>query len=272
MNATVYRAKLVADVAERKAAVNTAVQHLAKAEEKLQLFDDITRGTVKVPVLPSPVKRKPGRPAKVKAAQAVEPKRKPGRPRKEPTEAPKKKGGRPRKTDATPPKKPGRPAKAKLRAAAGRAAVARGDRPSIKEAVRTVMGDKTLNANEILELVKARNWTPDSNDPKTYIAYILSATKAYFERVPSKGRGYYKVRKEALPKGNGKAKAEAPKVKAPKVKVAAPKAAPPKVEAPKVEAPKVEAAKAEPPPKPKKGLSVDTIIAEAISPMGTFGE
>jgi hypothetical protein len=151
-----------------------------------------------------------------------------------------------------------------------------------------------MSAGEILELIKARHWTPNANDPKTYIAYILSATKAYFERVPSKGRGYYQVRKEALAKGNGKP-VEAPTPKArkqPKVKAVAPKArvAAPKPEAPKVEAPKakpeapkapkveVKAPKAEtkiepePEAKPKRKYSVDEIIAEAVSPMGTFGE
>lgn len=301
MNATKYRAKLEADVADKRAAVESAVTRLAKAEEKLKLFQSVAQGTAKLPAIPKiAVKRKPGRPKKAEASPGVVIKRKPGRPRKEPVEAPKKRG-RPRKDAAAPAKKRGRPAKDKIRAAEGRAAVARGDRPSIKEAVRTVMGDKIMSASEILELIKARHWTPNANDPKTYIAYILSATKAYFERVPSKGRGYYQVRKEALVKGNGKpvavvapkaAKAakqpKAPKVKAaaPKAKVAAPKPEAPKVEVPKVEAPKakpeapkapkveVKAPKVEPEPeaKPKRKYSVDEIIAEAVSPMGTFGE
>lgn len=112
------------------------------------------------------------------------------------------------------------PAKGKDNAAAakGRAEVKAGLRPTIKEAMTQVMADKTMNAAEIYDLLKAKNWLPSANDPRGYIAYLLSSMKDRFERVPDKGRGYYRVLKGAAPavaaaKPNGKKAAPAAKGK-----------------------------------------------------------
>ena len=128
----------------------------------------------------------------------------------------------PKAAAKAPAKKPAAkaPAKGKDNAAAakGRAEVKAGLRPTIKEAMTQVMGDKTMNAAEIYDLLKAKNWLPSANDPRGYIAYLLSSMKDRFERVPDKGRGYYRVLKGAAPavaaaKPNGKKAAPAAKGK-----------------------------------------------------------
>lgn len=61
-------------------------------------------------------------------------------------------------------------------------------RPPIKEALQQVIGDKVMNRDAMLAELKNRGWVPDSNDPRTYLAYILSSNKDLFENV--KGQGY----------------------------------------------------------------------------------
>jgi len=162
-------------------------------------------------------------------------------------------------------KKPAAKARDNAQAARGRAEVKAGLRPTIKEAMTQVMTDKTMNAAEIYDLLKAKGWLPSANDPRGYIAYLLSSFKDRFERMPDKGRGYYRVLKGAAPvaaKGNGASKkgtaVEAAPVKAAAVKPvkAAPvakRAAPAKKPAP------VKAAAAK--PNNKKGT--DAILEEA---------
>lgn len=79
-------------------------------------------------------------------------------------------------------------------AAEGRRAVARGDRPPMKEAMVTVMGGpggKPFDAASIVEGLEKRGWMPQSKDPQQYISYMLSSNKDTFERI---GRGQYTVR------------------------------------------------------------------------------
>jgi hypothetical protein len=94
------------------------------------------------------------------------------------------------------------------RATQGRRDVAAGHRPSLKDAMTQVAGNKDVNASDIYEALKAKNWLPNSNDPRQYISYSLSSFKDRFERVESKGRGFYKVRAGAATNGTtGAAKA-----------------------------------------------------------------
>lgn len=104
-------------------------------------------------------------------------------------------------------------------AAEGRRAVARGDRPPMKEAMVTVMGGpggKPFDAASIVEGLEKRGWMPQSKDPQQYISYMLSSNKDTFERV---GRGQYTVRagatKAAPKKTRLKKPAEAKTAKAP---------------------------------------------------------
>lgn len=107
----------------------------------------------------------------------------------------------------------------KKNAAAGRQAVARGERPTLKEAMKTVMGKKAMNAEQVVEGLKERKWLPTSRNPRQYISYMFSSnTPDVFER--AKERGFYRVRgagKEDKPEGNG---GKAPAKKGPKAKAA----------------------------------------------------
>lgn len=190
---------------EKLAIFEKAKIDLAEALDNLNKFNQVF-AKVEAPKQRKKPGPKPGakrgRPKKVAAPVKAKVKGKPG-----PKPKAKAKPAKPvKKAKAKPVKKGRKPRNKNPRAAEGRAAVARGDRPPIKEAVRTVMSNKTMNAGEILDLVKAKKWTPNANDPKGYIAYILSANKDTFERVPAKGRGFYRV----LGANNGKPKAEAP--------------------------------------------------------------
>jgi len=68
-------------------------------------------------------------------------------------------------------------------------------RPSLSaiEAVTLVMGDRSMNVLEVLKALEAGTLTPASQDPRTYISFILSQNKDRFERDPSAGVGYYRV-------------------------------------------------------------------------------
>ena len=107
------------------------------------------------------------------------------------------------------PAKKSRGIRTNVHAIQGRAEIKAGLRPSIKDAMLQVMADKTLNAAAIYEILKEKNWLPNSNDPRAYIAYLLSTFKDRFERVPEKGRGFYRVKDvlpEAKPRKKGNAK------------------------------------------------------------------
>lgn len=111
------------------------------------------------------------------------------------------------------------------RAAQGRREVASGKRPPIKDVIAKVLGKRVLHANEVYEAIKAKGQLPNSHDPRGYIGYLLSASKVVvtragketevqqFERVPEKGRGFYKNRGVAVSKA---AKKPAPAKAAPK--------------------------------------------------------
>lgn len=110
--------------------------------------------------------------------------------------------------------------------AAGRRAVANGDRPKLTEAVAIVMGEETLTAGEILERLQARGWQPGAKNPQSYISYTLGDNEETFKRVE---RGSYKVIKpkdfvELIAQWkSGKAPANAAAAAAPKAKKAAAK-------------------------------------------------
>lgn len=72
----------------------------------------------------------------------------------------------------------------------GRRAVAEGDRPPVKEAMATVMGDRAMRSPEIVAALEARGWLPNSENPQQYISFMLSSSIDVFERVE---RGVYRV-------------------------------------------------------------------------------
>jgi colicin import membrane protein len=149
------------------------------------------------------------------------------------------------------PKKKASKAAVKEKAAEGRRAVARGERPPMRLGMAIVMGDKTMNAQQVVDGLNKKGWAPESDDPKGYVSYMLSSNRDTFERDESKGRGYYRVRSDvdaSWTPGTPAASGSAPKAKATKPK-AAPKAKAPKPKAaPKAKAPKPDAS-ATPAPK-----------------------
>lgn len=76
------------------------------------------------------------------------------------------------------------------RAAEGRRAVARGDRPPLREAMAVVMGDGSMTSADVVAALEARGWGPNADDPRQYISYMLSSSKDTFDRVE---RGVYRV-------------------------------------------------------------------------------
>jgi hypothetical protein len=128
------------------------------------------------------------------------------------------------------------------RALEGRREVMDGTRPPIKDALRLILGKKTMRSRDITLELKARNWVPNSASIESYVPYVLSSNskgaKAVFEPVKGqgKGRGWYRVRAGAPPmkpeirarfggETNGVAHKAEPAKAAPKAKAAA-KAAP----------------------------------------------
>jgi len=107
---------------------------------------------------------------------------------------------------AKPAKAAKKSAKGNSAAAEGRRAVARGDRPTIREAVARVMGTKVMGSADIVAGLTKKGWLPGAKDPRTYCLYTLSDNKDVFERVE---RGRYKVRAGVVFE-NGKLK-KAPK-------------------------------------------------------------
>jgi len=160
---------------------------IAGLKSKLAKFDEVFSDTST-----PKVRRKPGPKPKatkaVTAAKTAEPKvrRKPG-PKPKAVKAAAKSPKAPKAAKAT-------KTRANNLATQGRRAVAQGLRPPIKKAMIEVMGKKTTNATEIYEGLKAKDWLPNSNDPRAYISYLLSSFKDVFERVEGKGRGQYRVR------------------------------------------------------------------------------
>lgn len=76
-------------------------------------------------------------------------------------------------------------------ATVGRRAVARGDRPPMKEAIARVMGKKVMSSSEVIAALGKMDWLPNTQPDKTqqYISFILSSTTDLFKRV---SRGNYK--------------------------------------------------------------------------------
>jgi len=103
-----------------------------------------------------------------------------------PKPAPKKKA----KKKASKPKKKAA-AKPNPRAAEGRRAQARGDRPPLKQAIAVVMGKATMDAATVVKALKARGWLPNAEDPHQYASFMLSSSRDVFERVR---RGFYRVK------------------------------------------------------------------------------
>lgn len=77
--------------------------------------------------------------------------------------------------------------------AEGRRAVARGDRPVLKQAIAMVMGKAVCDSQTIVDGLSAKGWLPGASNPKAYISYALSNNKDVFERVEGK-RGFYRVK------------------------------------------------------------------------------
>lgn len=179
-----------------------------------------------VPVKAAPVAKKPV--AKTPAAKAAPVAKAPAAKVAPAKKAPAKtKANKAPAAKAPAAKAPVKKARDNAQAARGRAEVKAGLRPTIKEAMTQVMGDKTMNAAEIYDLLKDKGWLPSANDPRGYIAYLLSSFKDRFERMQDKGRGYYRVlgAAPAVTKGNGSSKKPVP------VKAAPAKAAPAKAKA-----------------------------------------
>ena len=222
MNAlTTARAELAAEVGQKEAEV-------AKLRSKLVKLDDLINDDGPAPTAG---RKKPGPKPKADETPVATPdgaekpaRKKPGpkpKPKAEGAEAevPKvkgKPGPKPKvKAEASAPKTPGT-----SRAAEGRRAVARGDRPPLKVAMALVMGTDTCNPEMVYDRMSAKGWLPASSNPKTYLGYTLSSSKDTFDRVPAKGRGFYKVKASAMVATDPVEVIEAPKVEV----VAAPKA------------------------------------------------
>lgn len=222
------REELAADLKAKQAAAD-------EAKDKLTKFDSIFGSA-------APAKKKPGpKPKAATEAAPAKPKGKPG---------PKPKGKPAAETPAKPKGKPGPKPKAekaskgetskaagKSRAAEGRRAVARGERPPIKQAMAQVMGGDTCNPAMVAERLAAKGWTPAAADPKTYCGYMLSSNKDMFERVPAKGRGFYRVKDGVSTAASTPAAAPAPVATPAPAPAAKAEATEAKKEAPK-EAPK----------------------------------
>jgi hypothetical protein len=92
-------------------------------------------------------------------------------------------------------------------AAEGRRAVARGDRPTMKEAIATVIGKATMGAAEVVEGLEKRDWVPNAAKIQQYVSFLLSNNKDVFERI---GHGQYKVRDGATFTKSSKSKKSTP--------------------------------------------------------------
>ena len=130
-----------------------------------------------------------------------------------------------------------KPADGKVSAvAAGRRAVASGERPKLADAMWIVMGEEQMNSAQVIEALTAKDWMPNAAKPQSYISFVLSANEDKFKRIE---RGVYQ-----RIEGAGPAQEPASSGKAKKTTKAAAVAAPAVAKAAK--APKKTAAKGTP--------------------------
>jgi len=189
MNKITYESTL----SELQSDVTAKQAEAMKAADKVTKFVEIFgEGAEAASFTIGPPKGKPGRKPKDKTAdpkdspEPAAPKGKPGRkpkPKDESAADPKPKG------------KPGpKPKVAGLsRAAEGRRQVANGERPKLHDAMAVTAGDRIVNADTLFEEMQVLGWLPNSSDPRGYISYTFSSAKEVFEKVPAKGRGFYRV-------------------------------------------------------------------------------
>ena len=204
------RQALVDAVAGHKAAFDETKQKLEVSQQALIAFDAkleaALAGFDKPPTTAPKAKVAKKKVAKKKVAKKAKVKKRVG----------KKKIGK-KKAKAKPKAVKTVTTQSKKNAAAGRAAVKRGERPPLLKAMKTVMGKRTMNAIQIVDALKAKKWLPNSSDHRQYISFMLSSnTPETFQRTSK--RGFYKVRAAAkaakaakAKKGNGDAKAKAKK-------------------------------------------------------------
>ena len=97
--------------------------------------------------------------------------------------------------------------KRRLQASAeGRRAVAMGLRPTAAVGIAYVMKDQTMNADAVLQLLKAEGWAPGASKPIDYVSHTLSSTSAMFERVSGQ-RGMYRVTADGRVRAEAEVKA-----------------------------------------------------------------
>lgn len=97
----------------------------------------------------------------------------------------------PNRVSATPKKGPGRKPKAKIDdAVSTKTRNTTKSRPSLKEAVATVLGTRTMGIQEVVEALRAKSWLPESANERGYVSTTLSSNKDLFEAV---SRGQYRL-------------------------------------------------------------------------------
>lgn len=69
-------------------------------------------------------------------------------------------------------------------------AMPRGALPPLRDRVKIVMGSETLTIPDILARLAEKDWDPNGDDPRAYLAVVLSAERTTFKRV---SRGHYCV-------------------------------------------------------------------------------
>lgn len=182
-----------AKVDAAKVAHETASTTLSKVDQILALQTETKEAAKAIPAA------KPVKPAKKAAAKSA---------KKAAAKA------APKKAAKAKPAKKAAATGANKRAAKGRRDVLEGKRPAIKDAIKLIMGSKTMTADEVMLGLKnppeaARkafaktnpkadpksDWLPDSKKPRMYIAYLLSSEKAHFIAGP---RGHYRAKQPGM--------------------------------------------------------------------------
>jgi hypothetical protein len=216
------KAERVLKTLEAQAKKNTDTQKIVK--DFLKGFDEIVASSTKVKVA-KPAKTKPVKVAKAKAAKPAKAiKAKPAKPAK----AIKAKAAKPVKAIKAKAAKAKAEKPVKATKAAKPVKTPRGDKPSLHEAIYKVMGNKTMNAEAVLAVLKEKGWAPNAQNQKGYVAYMLSSKKNLFARAQDKGRGFYKrIEKAAEAKAEAKPEAK-PEAKAAAKPEAKPEAKPAK--------------------------------------------
>ena len=85
----------------------------------------------------------------------------------------------------------------------GRQEVLEQKRPTLRQALLSVLGNATMNITTLMGGLEAKGWLPRSRKPREQVAASLSqmkkvgSTDLQFERVPTKGRGFYRVNRKA---------------------------------------------------------------------------